>query len=61
MRKFLAARWEDLILVNYEIELSLDFGQTYGPEFDFLTRQKPYSVLLAKGSEISVYKGAILR
>ena len=41
-------------------EIDVDFAQTYGPEFDFLARQKPYSVLLAKGSEISVYKGAKL-
>ena len=38
-------------------EISVDFGRTYGSEFAFLSDQKPYSVLLAKGSEISVYKG----
>ncbi len=40
--------------------IDVDFAGTYGPEFDFLARQKPYSILLAKGSEISVYKGAKL-
>ena len=37
--------------------IDVDFAGTYGPEFDFLHGQKPYSVLLARGSEISVYKG----
>ena len=51
-------KWEMLSAENPEI--TVDFAGTYGPEFDFLARQKPYSVLLAKGSEISVYKGAKL-
>ena len=33
------------------------FGGTYGEEFAFLANQEPHSVLLAKGSEIAVYKG----
>ena len=37
--------------------IDVDFGKTYGEKFEFLTNEKPYSVLLAKGSEISVYKG----
>lgn len=41
-------------------KIDVDFAATYGREFDFLSDQKPYSVLLAKGSEISVYKGAKL-
>ena len=40
--------------------IDVDFGKTYGGEFEFLTNKKPYSVLLAKGSEIAVYKGAKL-
>ena len=40
--------------------IDVDFAATYGHEFDFLSHQKPYSVLLAKGSEISVLKGAKL-
>lgn len=51
-------KWELFTAGNPGIDV--DFGKTYGPEFDFLARQKPYSVLLAKGSEISVYKGAKL-
>jgi uncharacterized protein YqjF (DUF2071 family) len=51
-------KWELFTAANPEI--AVDFAGTYGAEFDFLARQKPYSVLLAKGSEISVYKGAKL-
>lgn len=48
-------KWE-LYSVKNEV-IDVDFGKTYGPEFAFLSEQKPYSVLLAKGSEVSVYKG----
>ncbi|HRI03360.1 MAG TPA: DUF2071 domain-containing protein [Pyrinomonadaceae bacterium] len=48
-------KWE-LFSVKNEL-IDVDFAGTYGDEFGFLTNQKPYSVLLAKGSEISVYKG----
>ncbi len=49
------AKWE-LFSVKNEV-IDVDFGKTYGPEFAFLSEQKPYSVLLAKGSEVAVYKG----
>jgi len=39
----------------------VDFGATYGGEFAFLSEQKPYSVVLATGSNVSVYKGQTLR
>jgi hypothetical protein len=52
-------KWELFDAVNPEI--SVDFGETYGKEFAFLSDQKPYSVLLAKGSEVSVYKGEKIR
>lgn len=51
-------KWEMFVVENPEI--NVDFAETYGKEFDFLSRQKPYSLLLAKGSDISVYKGAKL-
>ena len=51
-------KWE-LFSVE-EPEVRVDFGQTYGEEFAFLSHQQPYSVLLAEGSEVSVYKGARL-
>ena len=51
-------KW-DLITVK-KSEIQVDFGKTYGEDFAFLTAAKPKSVLLAKGSEISVYKGAKL-
>lgn len=49
-------KWE-LFDVNYT-EIDVDFAGIYGEEFAFLSEQDPYSILLAKGSEISVYKGA---
>lgn len=49
-------KWELLDVENVTIEV--DFGKTYGEKFAFLKEQKPYSVLLAKGSEIAVFKGS---
>ena len=48
-------KWE-LFSVKNEV-IDVDFGKTYGDEFAFLADDKPYSVLLAKGSEVAVYKG----
>lgn len=48
-------KWE-LFSVNNEL-IDVDFGKTYGNEFEFLTNAVPNSVLLAKGSEIAVFKG----
>lgn len=52
-------KWELYGLKNVVIDV--DFGATYGSEFAFLSGAKPYSVLLAKGSGISVYKGERIR
>lgn len=52
-------KWE-LFDINYA-EIDVDFGKTYGERFSFLNNKEPYSILLAKGSEISVYKGEKLR
>ncbi|NNE97811.1 MAG: DUF2071 domain-containing protein [Pyrinomonadaceae bacterium] len=52
-------KWE-LIEIDYA-EIEVDFANTYGKRFDFLSRSEPDSMLLAKGSEISVYKGEKLR
>lgn len=48
-------KWE-LFNVS-DINIDIDFGKTYGSDFAFLNDQRPYSSLLAKGSEIAVYKG----
>jgi len=48
-------KWELFSVKN--VELNVDFGKTYGERFAFLSNEKPYSILLAKGSEIAVYKG----
>ncbi|HMQ04979.1 MAG TPA: DUF2071 domain-containing protein [Pyrinomonadaceae bacterium] len=42
-------------------KIDVDFRATYGDEFAFLSDTQPYSVVLAKGSEIAVYKGARIR
>jgi uncharacterized protein YqjF (DUF2071 family) len=49
-------KWDIFSIQKSEIDV--DFGRVYGDEFAFLSRGKPYSVVLAKGSEIAVYKGA---
>ena len=51
-------KWELFNVDNYEIKV--DFEKVYGEKFAFLKDEKPYSILLAKGSEVSVYKGAKL-
>lgn len=48
-------KWELFSTKNESIKV--DFGATYGEEFAFLNDEKPFSILLAKGSEIAVYKG----
>jgi hypothetical protein len=48
-------KWE-LFSVKEE-SVAVDFGAIYGDDFQFLNNEKPYSVLLAKGSEVAVYRG----
>ncbi len=52
-------KWELFDIESSEIEV--DFGATYGNRFSFLSDTEPYSLLMAKGSEISVYKGKKIR
>lgn len=52
-------KWELYSVENVKVDV--DFGSTYGDEFAFLMGKSPYSVLLAKGSEVSVYLGDKLR
>ncbi len=52
-------KWELFEIENYEI--NCDFGRLYGAEFAVLNDAKPHSILMAKGSEVSVYKGAALQ
>lgn len=49
-------KWELFSVVSAEI--NVDFGKLYDKGFAFLNEIKPYSILLAKGSPIAVYKGA---
>ena len=52
-------KWELFSVKNEKIDV--DFGRTYGDEFAFLGDETPHSILLAKGSEMAVYKGSQLR
>ena len=52
-------KWE--LFEAHHAEIDVDFGLTYGEEFGFLSDAEPQSILLAKGSEISVYQGEKLR
>ncbi len=45
----------------YSHEIEVDFGLTYGQEFDFLNQVDPVSVMLAEGSEITVEGKTVLR
>ncbi len=51
-------RWNEYKVLEYKIEA--DFGKLYGSEFKFLKNEKPVSVLLAEGSEITVNEGGII-
>lgn len=48
-------KWE--LFAAEKPHIDVDFGKTYGEAFGFLTELEPHSVLLAKGSDIAVYKG----
>ena len=45
-------RWETLKVLSYNIDC--DFGLLYGDAFSFLNNEKPKSVLMTKGSEVSI-------
>ncbi len=45
-------RWDQYNVKSYNIEA--DFASLYGSDFKFLQQAKPYNVLLAEGSAISV-------
>ncbi len=51
-------RWMIYDLKSYTIDV--DFGGVYGPAFDFLGKEKPLSVFLAEGSEITVKEGVLI-
>lgn len=52
-------RWKQYKVLSYQIDV--DFKATYGNEFAFLQNQKPISVMLAKGSEISVENKKVIK
>lgn len=52
-------KWAQYQVKSYEIDV--DFGLTYGTQFNFLNQQSPVSVMLAEGSEISVEQKKVIR
>jgi uncharacterized protein YqjF (DUF2071 family) len=45
-------RWKTYPVKSYEC--NFDFGKLYGSDFEFMNALKPFSVMLAEGSEIKV-------
>ncbi|HEX3102023.1 MAG TPA: DUF2071 domain-containing protein [Pyrinomonadaceae bacterium] len=52
-------KWE--LYDTRHVKIRVNFAGWYGKEFAFLKGVIPYSVLLAKGSEIAVYRGQTVR
>ena len=48
-------KWE--LFATDKVRIDVDFAKSYGEEFGFLADAEPHSVLLAKGSDIAIYKG----
>lgn len=51
-------RWQVYETKSYSIDV--DFANTYGPGFAFLSKEKPACVFLAEGSEILVKRGVAI-
>ena len=51
-------KWELFAVDDFEIHA--DFGELYGEKFRHLSSAKPHSIFMAKGSAVSVFKGAKL-
>lgn len=45
-------KWEQYLIKNFDIKI--DFKNVYGTDFEFMNNINPYSIILAKGSKISV-------
>ena len=52
-------RWDIYTINEYKIEC--DFGREYGPQFGFLSHQKPDSVFMAEGSPVKIYPKKVLK
>ena len=48
-------KWE--LFATDKVRIDVDFAKSYGEDFGFLADAEPHSVLLAKGSDIAIYKG----
>lgn len=45
-------KWEQYLIKNFDIKI--DFKNVYGTDFEFMNNMNPSSIILAKGSKISV-------
>ncbi|MGI8544416.1 MAG: YqjF family protein [Aridibacter sp.] len=52
-------KWE-LFAIN-DFKIKADFSKLYGEQFAFMNDAKPFSIFMARGSVVSVYKGAKIR
>lgn len=52
-------RWQIYPVKDFSIDV--DFQKIYGDDFGFLSNQKPVSVFLAEGSDITVRSGTIIK
>lgn len=52
-------KWELFDIDSHRIDV--DFGATYGSRFEAINGLSPFSVIMAKGSEVAVYKGKKIR
>jgi uncharacterized protein len=52
-------RWRIYPVKSYE--LNYNFRTLYGPDFAYLDAMKPFSVMLAEGSDIKLWKGALVQ
>lgn len=48
-------RWDEYEVKDFNIDV--DFGINYGPDFSYLTKEKPSSVIFAEGSPIRIMGG----
>jgi len=52
-------KWEAYPVKDYKIKV--DFGATYGNQFQFLNQEKPHSIMLAEGSSITVENKRVIK
>lgn len=51
--------WEIYPVIKYEN--NFDFGEIYSRKWEFLNKENPYNITLARGSAVKVYDGEVLK